>query len=389
MSTTATPSQSLAEWIRTDERREQIARALPEGVSIDRFERATATALISKPELAKADRASLYLAVLNAAQAGLVPDGKQAAIVVYNTKVKDDQGERWIEKASFIPMIGGVRDTLAEFGWMLQTSVVYENDEFDYDEAEATIFHRPPRLGADRGQLQGAYAKATHKDGRRRMAVVMSKAEIDYVRDKSSRSKKTWDEWYTRMAEKTPAHRLAKKLPLDPKDKQRIDFILDADKLEQGEAATMLYGPRAIIAHELTAGSPGEQEVDPSPPTDTQGAATAGEASSSPPADPAVDENEPGPDDPEPVDGELVDAGEDTQIRALADAAALYKPQSPKWPDMALGEIWNVGEKGLVWFKYTIGVAKRPDLIDALNDFTRFYAPEIFADAEAKRQAQS
>lgn len=230
------PQQELVEWVRADERRAQIAMALPEGVSIDRFERATATALLANPDLLKADRQSLYLAILNAAQAGLVPDGRKSAIVVYGTK------------AQFLPMRSGVQDTLAEFGWATRTGLIYENDTVEIDDAEQRIKHSQPRPGTDRGELQAAYAWLLHRDGQRRVLVVMSKADIDYVRAKAAKNNPAWKSeseggWYTRMAEKTPLHRAAKKVGLDPKDRQRIDFILDAGALETGGAAELLYGP--------------------------------------------------------------------------------------------------------------------------------------------------
>lgn len=388
-----TPQQELVEWVSGEERLAQIEQALPEGISLDRFSRATHTALLAKPELVKADRASLYIAILNAAQAGLVPDGKQGAIVVYNTKVKDDQGERWIEKAQFLPMIGGVRDTLAEFGWSLRTAVVYEGDEFAYDEAEARITHRPPRLGIDRGAIQGAYAIALHKDGRRE-AIVMTKEEIDYVRDKSSRSKKVWEEWYTRMAEKTPGHRLAKKLALDPKDKARIDRIINADELAPGEAATMLYGPRAIVATELP---PAEEHQSP-PSAGTGEAPPVGDEARPLSADSPTDaDDEP---EPEPAeDGgepEIVDETSDADVKALADTAAMFIPpngiyaQGGKNGPKSLSEIHATGADGEKWIKWALGKITAPqDYVDAVWRFARVYLPEAYTEVLAKKEASA
>lgn len=244
---TRNPTQELVEWVRTDERREQIAKALPEGMSIDRFERATATALLARPELAKADRASLYLAILEAAQTGVVPDGKKGVILVYKTKVKTDSGDKWIDRAQFLLMARGVRDQFAEYGWSARTGLVYENDEFHFDEGEGHVRHIPVRIGTERGEFQGAWAMVVHKDGRRREAVVMSKAEIDHVRDKYSRGNPAWNDSYPQMAEKTPLHRLAKKVGLDPKERAVMDFILDTEALAPGAAAEALYGPTGEV----------------------------------------------------------------------------------------------------------------------------------------------
>ena len=235
MSATQPSSTDLVAFINEPARRAEIARALPEDINADRFERMTQTAIIRNPELLKADRASLWLALLGAAQAGLVPDGKQAAIVVYG------------KTATLIPMIGGVRDILADFGWTLQTSVIYANDDFAADLGSQRIVHNAVRPGGDRGDIDGAYAQAFHRDGRR-MVEVMSVTDINYVRDKSSRAAQNgpWKDWWTRMAEKTVGHRLAKKLSLDQKDKERISRVLAAEELEPAAATEMLYGGHQV-----------------------------------------------------------------------------------------------------------------------------------------------
>ena len=65
--------------------RAKLDTALPKGVDADRFTRMTITALQANPDLLEADKDSLYLAILQCAQTGLPPDGKQAALVVFNT----------------------------------------------------------------------------------------------------------------------------------------------------------------------------------------------------------------------------------------------------------------------------------------------------------------
>ena len=250
MSATQPSSTDLVAFINEPARRAEIVRALPEGVNADRFERMTQTAIIRNPELLKADRASLWLALLAAAQTGLVPDGKQGAIILYG------------QKATFLPMIGGVRDILAEHGWQLQTSVIYANDEFAADLGTQRIHHIPVRPGQDRGEIEGAYAQATHTRTGARMVEMMSVADINHVRDKSSRAAQNgpWKDWWPRMAEKTVGHRLAKKLALDPKDKARIDLIA-AEELDGAAATQLLYRPDTgeVIEH-----TPREVEATPS-----------------------------------------------------------------------------------------------------------------------------
>jgi penicillin V acylase-like amidase (Ntn superfamily) len=54
-----TPSQELVGRIRSEDFKNQVALALPAGVSPDRFVRATVTALMQNPDIVKAERESL------------------------------------------------------------------------------------------------------------------------------------------------------------------------------------------------------------------------------------------------------------------------------------------------------------------------------------------
>jgi recombination protein RecT len=362
-----TQANEIVEWMRSDERRNQIGMALPETVSLDRFERLTATALLANPEILKAERASLYLAILKAAQAGLVPDGKQGAIVVFGNK------------ASFMPMIGGVRDTLAEYGWTLATSVIYAADEFAIDVAEGRVTHRQPRPGVDRGAAEGAYAQAVHRDGRR-MAEMMTVAEINYVRDKSARSKNVWNDWWTRMAEKTVGHRLAKKLPLAEAERDRIARIVNED-FEPGAGAAVLYGqprPELQPASTPTPQAASEDVAD----AHVQGADGSDATSQGAEEDvtPSSSSDEPGPDLPQADPGPAVPA----ELQAAADAGAAFNPQSKNWRAedgeyMTVGEIFEAGgEKGREWIVWCLEKA-RGEKLKAVTDFAAVYFKEALS----------
>ena len=64
----------------------QFAAALPEHITPKRFVRVLMTAVSSQPKLCEANRTSLFSACMSSAQDGLLPDGKEAAIVTFNTK---------------------------------------------------------------------------------------------------------------------------------------------------------------------------------------------------------------------------------------------------------------------------------------------------------------
>lgn len=227
-----TPVSAIVSRVRSDDFKQQIAIALPGNVTPDRFVRATVTALMQNPDIAKADQGSLLLALVRCAQDGLLPDGKEAALILFGNK------------ATYLSMIGGLRKIAAEHGWQLATSVVYENDTFDYELGlSPTVLHKPARLGTDRGKPIGAYAVASHKDGRKVMEV-MTAQEIEKVRQ-ASRSKNSgpWVQWTDRMWEKTCGRRLFSKLPLSDADREQLDLVASAGEFEDPIGA--LYGPDA------------------------------------------------------------------------------------------------------------------------------------------------
>lgn len=341
------PSQELAEWIRHDERRAQIARALPEGVSIDRFERATATALLANPDLVKLDRTSLYLSILRAAQLGLVPDGRQCALVPFG------------KNATLIVMIGGVRDTLAEYGWMLKTGTVRENDDIVFDEAAGTVSH-PVRIGSDRGEIVAFYAVASHRDGRQRMATQMSVAEVNEVRDKAGvANNPAWKKWYEAMGEKTVGHRLADDVPLAPQDRRRFDWVINVTELEPGESAVQLYGPQDATFSEIPSDDPPEVEGDDGPPVVT------------------MEDEEPGPG----TDGK----GPGSFIPSTGKFA-VGGDHGPK----TLAEILALGDDGEKWLKWAMSKITSPDdYVAALWAFSEAAAPGIYQAALAAKELRA
>lgn len=365
-----TPQQKLVAQIRSDESRAQIAAALEgTGVPAVRFVRVAITAINENPELVTADRASLLTALVKCAQDGLLPDGREAAFVLFG------------KKATYMPMIGGFRKIAAEHGWSLFTAVVYANDTFDYQLGEKPeLTHKPTRLGEDRGAPIGAYAIAEHRDGRR-MLEVMDAAEIGRVRATSkSKDRGPWVEWPDRMAEKTAGRRLFKQLPLDERDRERVQRVLEA--AEFGDPARAIYGRGNAGA--------GTAPVPSSAQLSAAGEAPAGAAPTpGPEGDGATsedDEGEPAPqsgspsddDDPEPLIGEVMHESDDEAFEAAA-AVAVPKGelQGTKLgdltaPDCAAWFGWAVGRKPGYW---------PADFAVALEVFAERAFPDVFAEA--------
>lgn len=245
-----TPQQELVAQIRGEQFSQQVALALPEGIPAHRFVRATVTALMQNPDLVKAETDSLFTSLIRCAQIGLMPDGREAAIVMFGNR------------ATAMPMVGGYRKIAAEHGWSIRASVVFANDEFDHVQGMTeTVTHRPVRPGQARGDRVAVYAVGTHRDGRKEVAVLYAD-DVEKVR-RSSRSKDSgpWRDWTERMWEKTAARRLFQILPLDPADR-RVVSVLNVEELEPGDASRMLYGPPAPASAVLPpAREPVEGEV--------------------------------------------------------------------------------------------------------------------------------
>jgi recombination protein RecT len=183
----------------------EFQAALPEHVTVERFTRVAMTAIQQTPALVDADRNSLYGSIVRLAQDGLLPDGREAAIVMFG------------QKAQAMPMIAGILKKVRQSGEVakLSAQVVHENDAFEvrygFDE---DVHHVPPALDKPRGKAIGAYATAVLRDGSR-LLEVMSFEEIEKVR-KVSRAGQNgpWKEWWGEMARKTVMRRLSKRLPM-------------------------------------------------------------------------------------------------------------------------------------------------------------------------------
>lgn len=191
----------------------EFKAALPAHVSEEKFRRVAMTAIQNAPDLVEADRRSLFGAIVRLAQDGLLPDGREAALVIFNTK----QGNGWVKKVQAMPMIAGVLKKVRQSGEVAKVSaqVVYEHDHFvvkyGFDE---DVEHVPPPLDKPRGKPIGAYATAVLKDGSH-LLEVMTLDDIEKVRGVSkSKERGPWVDWWTEMARKTVMRRLAKRLPM-------------------------------------------------------------------------------------------------------------------------------------------------------------------------------
>lgn len=182
----------------------QFKAALPSHVPVERFVRTTLTAVQTNPRLLEADRRTLFAAATRAAQMGLLPDGREGAIV-------DFKGQ-----CQFMPMLGGVLKLVRNSGELasIDAQIVYRNDKFTYRPGIDMVPQHEPDWFGDRGEVIGVYAVAKMKDGAAYVEI-MNRQQVDKVRSVSrAKDSGPWVQWWDEMARKTAIRRLAKRLPL-------------------------------------------------------------------------------------------------------------------------------------------------------------------------------
>jgi recombination protein RecT len=186
----------------------QFEAALPAHIPLERFIRVVMTAAQNNPDLVnKCTRRSLFNSCVKAAQDGLLPDGREGAIVPYGAD------------AQWLPMIFGLRKKVRNSGELIDWDVhlVYENDHFEHELGD-NAFIRHKRSMGPRGEIVGGYSIAHLKDGGTSREI-MSIDEIESIRKRTSKAKSDkspWNvaEYYGEMCRKTIARRHSKNLPM-------------------------------------------------------------------------------------------------------------------------------------------------------------------------------
>jgi phage RecT family recombinase len=202
-----------------------IKDALPAHMPVERFKRVVVTAVSQNPDLLYANRRTLFTACQRCAVDGLYPDGREAALVVYNTRVKQRDPETGLDRevrmdvVQYMPMISGIRKRLRNSGEVDSAiaEAVHERDQFRYGLGDqAYIEHEPPPLGEDRGQVIGAYAIIRLKNGEV-IRDVMDRVTIEQARNQGrAPNSLMWKHFYHEGAKKTVLRRAAKQAPLSP-----------------------------------------------------------------------------------------------------------------------------------------------------------------------------
>ena len=222
MTTEITPMEAMRGTLVKME--QEFKAALPPQIPVEKFIRTTLTAVQMQPDLLGADRRSLLGSCMKAAQDGLLTDGREAALVIFNSK----EGK----KVQYMPMVGGILKKIRNSGELasISANVVYDKDHFEYELGDEERITHKPFLGEDRGKQIAVYAVAKTKDG----AIyreVMSVSDVEKVRAASRAGKYgPWVDWWDEMAKKTVIRRMAKRLP----SSADVDQVFESDNEASG-----------------------------------------------------------------------------------------------------------------------------------------------------------
>ena len=208
LATTGKPS--MQQYIKQMET--EIKKALPSVLTPERFTRIVLSALSSNPKLAETTPQSFLGAMMTAAQLGMEPNTPlgQAYLLPYWN------GRNNCYECQFQLGYKGLLDLAYRSGdiSVVQSQVVYENDEFSYSYGlEPELKHIPAK--ADRGDPTHVYAVfRTKSDG-----YGYEVASIEDIRTHAQRYSKSfgsgpWQSNFEEMAKKTVLKRVLKYAPL-------------------------------------------------------------------------------------------------------------------------------------------------------------------------------
>lgn len=190
----------------------EIAKALPQVMTPERFTRIALSAVSNTPKLGSCTPQSFLGAMMNAAQLGLEPNTPlgQAYLIPFENRKKG------ITECQFQIGYKGLIDLAYRSGEvkMIDAQTVYENDEFEYELGiDPVLKHKPART--NRGNPIYFYATFKLTNGGQGFQVM----SIEDVQDHAKKYSKTynngpWQTNFEEMAKKTVLKKLLKYAPL-------------------------------------------------------------------------------------------------------------------------------------------------------------------------------
>lgn len=229
--------------------------ALPSNVSTDAFRNAAIVAVQDNPSILSCSAETVFKSIRKLAAAGLVPDGREAALVPFKGS------------CTAIPMVFGLIKMARRSGDVrdIRAHTIHERDEFEYVVGDEERLTHKPVLFGDKGDPIAYYAIAILKDGTI-VRTFMDAFEVERIRKgaASQRGAATpqgiWKDHYEQMAHKTVIRRLVKRLDLSAEDMRHI--TMDDDERPIRDVTPEPEPPpkeRVTLAQRI------QQERDPEP----------------------------------------------------------------------------------------------------------------------------
>ena len=216
----------------------QIAKALPSVITVERFSRMVLTAITKNPKLSECTPQSFVGAMLTAAQLGLEPNTPlgQAYLIPYGDNCQFQIGYKGLLELAY--RSGEIKT--------LEARCVYENDDFSIEYGlNPNLIHKPSFK--DKGELIGIYA-VCHLNNEGYFFEFMSKEEIENHRNKYSKSYKkndsAWQTDFENMAKKTVIKKLLKYAPL------KTEFVRAVAEDEQSKTIEFTEENEILILSE-------------------------------------------------------------------------------------------------------------------------------------------
>lgn len=197
----APEKQDIRGLITSEQMRGKIAEVLPKYLTAEQMTRVMAGTIARVPKLAECTTASLLNALMLCAQAGILPDGRNAHLLPFKCYNKELECNEMLVQVIFdykgliqIAERNGVQN--------IRAIAVHEKDVFEYgmEGANVTFKWKPDSIG-DRGKLV-AFAATCIRDGNTDVEV-MTKDEVDAIRKRSKASSSgPWVTDYAEMGKK-------------------------------------------------------------------------------------------------------------------------------------------------------------------------------------------
>ena len=182
------------------------------------------------PKLINCDRISLLSALVQSAQFRFMPSGVsgEAYIIPYGSEAKFQIGYQGI-----VTLMWRTEKILG-----IQANIIYENDEFSYEEGlNPHLTHRPAMFGKEKGNPIGVYTVVETAGGGRTFKV-MDKEAVMKIKDMSKAKNTPESPWNSKdpelwMWKKTCLIQHSKLLPKTREFQQAIEKDFEGEGLDQ------------------------------------------------------------------------------------------------------------------------------------------------------------